>query len=229
MKIILLPILIYLAISGGRLFYLMTYRELAPETIKSANLGSGKNIKYVVAGDSTTAGVGASTSEDAYPYQIATELSKNYSVAYRNVAVSGAKTQDLLDKQLPQIIAENPDLVTISIGPNDATHFLSNQKTIENFRKIISELNQKTHAKIYITNVATFKNTNIVLWPVPQLWERKSENLNQTINSLASGNAEIVDIHSVRADLSTDTFHPSSIGYKLWTAKFLEKIGSKPF
>lgn len=228
-KIILILLLIYLGISGGRLYYLMNYRQLHPETVKSAKLGDGKTIKYVAAGDSTAAGVGALTAEDAYPYQIAKELSKTYTVDYRNFGVSGAKTQDLLDKQLPQIIAENPDVVTISIGPNDATHFLSNQKTLDNFRKIISELNQKTHAKVYLTNVATFKHTNIVLWPVPQLWEQKSESLNETINTLGTGNVQIVDIHAVKADLSPDTFHPSSTGYRFWAAMFLDKIGNQPF
>src|ERR1700722_2970427 len=42
-------------------------------------------------------------------------------LAYANLAVRGRRIRNLLDDQLPQALAMNPDLVTVCIGMNDVT------------------------------------------------------------------------------------------------------------
>lgn len=80
-------------------------------------------IDYVALGDSYSSGTGTGTyietscytSKHAYPYQVATDIGANFSFK----ACSGAKTGDVLANQLGTLNS-GTDLVTISIGGNDA-------------------------------------------------------------------------------------------------------------
>ncbi|GIG65344.1 SGNH/GDSL hydrolase family protein [Phytomonospora endophytica] len=78
---------------------------------------------YVALGDSYSSGTGTGsyietgcyTSTHAYPYQLAQQIGANFSFK----ACSGARTGDVLNNQVSALNA-NTDLVTISIGGNDA-------------------------------------------------------------------------------------------------------------
>src|SRR5579859_460011 len=81
-----------------------------------------KPLLYVALGDSTAAGVGANRFEESYPYLIAQHLaSKSRYVHVINVAVSGARVDDVQATQLLKMRSLEPDLVTMTIGANDAT------------------------------------------------------------------------------------------------------------
>ena len=73
---------------------------------------------YVALGDSFTAGTGSEPGE-AWPERLAAGLrAHNPSLAYRNLAVEGATSAQVLE-QLPEAIELEPDLVTIVCGAND--------------------------------------------------------------------------------------------------------------
>ena len=81
--------------------------------------GSGRRLVWL--GDSTAAGVGASTSAGALPTQVADGLgAAGASVAV--LAVSGARVADVLADQVPKVAGLQPNLVLISVGANDTIH-----------------------------------------------------------------------------------------------------------
>jgi lysophospholipase L1-like esterase len=73
---------------------------------------------YVAMGDSFTAGTGSSPGR-CWADQLADRLGRRRpSFVYRNLAVEGARSDQVLD-QLPGAIALEPDLVTVVCGAND--------------------------------------------------------------------------------------------------------------
>ena len=73
---------------------------------------------YVALGDSFTAGTGCAAGE-AWPERLAAGLrAHNPSLAFRNLAVEGATSSEVLE-QLPEAIELEPDLVTVVCGAND--------------------------------------------------------------------------------------------------------------
>ena len=73
---------------------------------------------YVALGDSFTAGTGSNPG-DAWPERLAAGLrAHNPSIAFRNLAVEGATSAQVLE-QLPEAIELEPDLVTVVCGAND--------------------------------------------------------------------------------------------------------------
>jgi lysophospholipase L1-like esterase len=232
---ILAIIILYLLLELGIFYYKYNHLpNLTPPDQSTKTFGNGAELKYIAAGDSTAVGEGASSLEKTYPYQVANYFAKDHTVTYKNIAVVGYKTQDVLDKQVEQIIAFNPDVITISMGPNDATHLVSSSKVLQNYKTIIQKLEQGTTAKIYITDVANFNGANILPWFYIKLIEFRSSRQNSEILKLGDERVKIVNIHDFGWDqelykdrsktYAADHFHPNDLGYQNWTKAFLDKL-----
>lgn len=235
--IIILALLVgYIAFSYIRIIYYAHYSKNPQIVQKDFRFGSGPTVRYIAAGDSTAVGEGASSVEQTYTYQLVKELSKTNEVTHSNVAVRGAKTQDVINKQLSQIIEFSPDVVTISIGANDNTHLVSSDSIYENYQEMIERLLSETKAKIYITNIPNFTGATLLPRVAVAVLEHRSKSLNPKLLALenAPGNEriKIINIHDFGWDkfpdrsvtYSFDYFHPSDVGYKNWADAFLSKM-----
>lgn len=73
-----------------------------------------------------------------------------------NLGISGNQTKDLVDRLQSDFIDIQPDLVSIHIGINDTWHraaernWLGNDVFEAQYRKVLSEIKEKTNAKILI-------------------------------------------------------------------------------
>jgi acyl-CoA thioesterase I len=195
-------------------------------------LGAGPALKYVAAGDSTAAGEGASKLETAYAYQVALALTAHHQVEYKNVAVRGARTNDVINDQLSKIIAANPDVITLSIGANDFTHLANPTKTLANFKTILDALTQQTHAQIYVTDIPIVDQVTLLPYPYRKFLGYRIAKINPQIKSLETDRVHVVDIHefgwdqfgSVKETFAADGFHPNDVGYANWAAAFADKM-----
>ena len=80
------------------------------------------SLVYVALGDSTVEGIGATSRDRNYVSRLLDHLRAVYPNArVVNLGIGGATSADVLAGQLDQAVLLRPDLVTISIGPNDIT------------------------------------------------------------------------------------------------------------
>lgn len=234
--IVLAIFVAYAAFSYFKILYYIHYSKNPHIAQTDQTFGSGQPLRYIAAGDSTAVGIGASTLDNTYTVKIAEALSLNNNVIYKNIGVVGARTDDVINKQLSQIIEFNPDVVTISIGANDNTHLVSNDRIYENYQEIIKRLLSETKAKIYITNIPNFSGAQLLPQVAIVVLEHRSKSLNPKLLALENppGNdrVKIINIHDFGWDkfpdrsvtYSLDYFHPSDAGYQNWTNAFLSKI-----
>jgi lysophospholipase L1-like esterase len=76
-------------------------------------------IRYLALGDSFTAGTGNAPS-DAFPSRLALRWhAHGRPVTLKNVAVNGYTTQDVLEREIPEVARFHPTLVTLAVGAND--------------------------------------------------------------------------------------------------------------
>ena len=98
-----------------------TFAEFWRANNKTAVAGDGP--LWVVLGDSTAQGVGASSPLNGYVGQVMSALAARSSRPWRvlNLSRSGAQTWQVIDQQLPVLeeLGQKPDLVTCGIGSND--------------------------------------------------------------------------------------------------------------
>lgn len=222
----------YALFSYGRIVWIVKQGRNPGINQKDEHFGNGPALKYIAAGDSTAVGEGASSVEKTYTYRLAQHLAKDHAVSYKNIAVGGATTAAVITNQLDQIIVFQPDVVTISVGANDRTHFKSNEAIYNNYKKIINALTDKTSAKIYLTDIPNFSGAELL--PKPYIWllESKSKRLNPRLKELENDRVKIVNIHNfgwdqypdLQVTFSADNFHPNDEGYNNWTNAFLNKI-----
>jgi lysophospholipase L1-like esterase len=195
-------------------------------------LGQGQTLKLIVTGDSAGVGKGASKTENTFAYRIAQNLSETKRIEYRNIAVSGYKTADVINHQLSDIANYKPDIIVISISGNDATHLVSSNTILSNYRTIIKKLTNETTAKIYITNIPHFDDADVLPWFYRRLLEYRSDKINKQIVSLEESRVKIINIHDfgwenfsdLKKTYAADHFHPSDLGYENWANAFLDKI-----
>lgn len=185
-----------------------------------------QNQKYIALGDSLTVGVGSKSYEKTYPYIVAKKLSRMSSdVVLVNLGQPGARTIDVYKTQVPKVIAENPDYITLLIGVNDIHNFGSPDDFRINYQKIVDELIRTTHAKITLINIPYLGSDKLVL-PPHNFWiDWYTKEYNLQISKIAQEKGmRLVDLYAkTRNDFnnrpnaySSDLFHPSEEGYILW-------------
>lgn len=99
-------------------------------------------LRILVLGDSLTAGYGLSQ-QSAFPARLEAALKqRKHSVRVINAGVSGDTSMGGLTR-LDWALADQPDLVIIELGANDAMRGLSPQQTQQNLNSILYRLREK--------------------------------------------------------------------------------------
>lgn len=200
-------------------------------------------FRYVVIGDSTSVGQGAKNQADNFSCQYAREvlLKKYATVKIYNLAVSGAKTQDVLSKQAEAAIALDPDLIMMSIGANDVTGLTNAEDFRRTYTIVLQQLtrsigsNKEKNPKIVLLNIPAFSTSPLLWEPYKSMAHWQAGKFNEIIAAIAKSepNISVVDIYrGTEADFrrfpklnfSQDKFHPSSAGYGVWTRVIAQSL-----
>jgi acyl-CoA thioesterase I len=178
---------------------------------------------WVVLGDSTAQGLGASSPDGGYVGQVLAELRRRTGLPWRvlNLSVSGALTRDVLGVQLP-LTPAGADLVTCGIGVNDIL-YTSPARLFADLRALITAVPDRTV---------------LLDLPLPAgCWGflgRASvpyvTRINRTIHQAAATRGLPVAEVSAHfqppwpGKFSSDRFHPSQAGYHDWARALLASL-----
>ncbi|WP_301002519.1 SGNH/GDSL hydrolase family protein [Capsulimonas corticalis] len=186
---------------------------------------SGPPLTYLVLGDSTAAGQGGDY-RIGIAQSTARHLAETYRVTLINQAVSGATAADVVRDQLPRIRALKPDLVLISLGANDVTHFTTAESLRASLETIVTQiLADRPGARIVLT--ASPQMGSVPRFAQPLRWFAGTQTTR--INSvfvavirerrltLAPLAAKTGPIFARDPSLfAADQFHPNDRGYAVW-------------
>lgn len=182
---------------------------------------SSKDQLYIALGDSATQGVGAGTVSKGYVSLIATALATKSKTSVRtiNLSVSGARVQDVISDQLPQLKdypTDSKTIITLNIGGNDMRQF-DKEKFAKEMQTLFGQLPKQT----IIANVPYFGGGRY------RKYEPNVLQANKIIEQLADTYGfTIVPLYEVTRQkdslivYSADYFHPSNSGYRNWFEAF---------
>jgi len=227
---LLLPVAAYLFVAYYYMYQKIEAGALSvvdtkTEYLIKASVDKGVNLKYTALGDSLTAGIGASTYEESYPYLLAQEISNgSTNVILRDRAYPGARTGDLIENLLPTAINDQPDVATVLIGINDVMGNVSKVTFTENYTNILKRLKTETKARILTISIPYIGTDKLILPPYNSYFRHEIIEYNKIIRELAAANnVEYVDLYTQTENMfdneeffSRDLFHPSAKGYELW-------------
>jgi lysophospholipase L1-like esterase len=188
-------------------------------------------LRYVALGDSQTEGLWDGDDDSGligFADRLAAQLDSLYpGLLYANLAVRGRQIVDVLDTQLPQALAMNPDLISVCIGMNDATSPGQEfDAALDGLRDIYRRL-AESGATVLTT---TFPDVAKIV-PTGRLIATRILRINEVITSAAhEHNFRLVDLFSAPSmtapgTWSRDRMHASPQGHLLFTAAAAEALG----
>ena len=174
-------------------------------------------------GDSTAAGLGASTPAGSLPEQAAAALGRP--VRLTVLAHSGDRVADVLNRQVPRVAQAHPTVVFVSVGANDVTHLTSRGGFRRDYARMVSRL--PGGARLVLLGVPDMGAPPRLPQSLRALAGWRGRSLDDDIRGVAfrTARATYVDIggrtgpsfrsHPTRY-FAPDRFHPNDAGYGLW-------------
>jgi len=195
-------------------------------------------VMYVALGDSTVHGAGATSPANNYVSRLGQRLRSVYSAARLvNLGVNGASAADVLSSQLPRLVALRPDLVTLSVGPNDITRERTAQQYERDIEAILRTLSDRTWAVVVVNLIPDLTVTprfkgHTKEAALGQMVLRFNEVL---VRQAGAHSVEVVDLYEPSRRevprhpelISADGYHPSDYGYSRWAALMWQGIEAR--
>lgn len=220
----------YLVLHGPRILGQKKRLEAAVERLPDAELPwEGKldgpdPLRLLVIGDSTAAGTGAATQEEALPGSLARELHARTGrgVIWRAVGENGADTGQFLERHLTDALARPADLVFVSLGANDALHARSAGAFARDLRVLLETLSDRLpEARILMANLPIFVRFELLPEPLRSTLYRHSRNLERAAGRVVARDPRWMITDQVPPPygpdfFASDRFHPSASGYADW-------------
>lgn len=189
----------------------------------SGTVAGDDPLRILVFGDSTAAGVGAETQDDALPGNLARTLAERYhrGVVWRAVGENGATTRILLERYLEDALAEPADLVFLSIGANDSLGIRSRTAYTRDLGRLLRALlDANPGVTVLVSSMPGFNQFELLpeplrgrLWRHSQALEQAGRSVTQTLDRVAMSSPAPSYTDGFFA---TDLFHPGPKGYREW-------------
>jgi lysophospholipase L1-like esterase len=184
-------------------------------------------VLYVALGDSTVEGIGATGPDTTYVARLHARLRAVYPRAtVANLGVGGATSADVVQGQLERATLLRPQLVTLSIGPNDITGHVPLPEYERQVETIFRRLAGETGAVVVVTLLPDLAVTPRFRGrPAAPTVGELTVRFNASLARLARRyGIEIVDLYEPsRAEvprrpelIAADGYHPSDEGYARW-------------
>ena len=193
-------------------------------------------LKYVALGDSTAFGLGASNPTENYVMRLLARLRVEYPLAtVVNRGECMATAADVLAHQIPDAILDRPDLVTLSVGPNDLRQGRSPQEFARRVEVILERLERETEAAVIVNRLPDMALCPRFREPERSLVAAMTRHYNHALQHVSdSFGIELVDIgladypEALRTRLfSEDGYHPSDDGYAAWATALWAALREK--
>ena len=190
---------------------------------------SGNGRRVVWLGDSTAAGVGASSAAGALPSQVADGLD---GVSVSVVAVSGARVADVLADQVPKVAGLHPDLILISVGANDTIHLTGRGTFHQTYEQLVRAL--PAGVPVVLLGVPDMGAIPRFAQPLRAISGWRGRHIDAEVRQVAASTGAVyADIagptgpafrHDPGRYFAADDFHPSDAGYGLWADAVLKVL-----
>jgi len=192
-------------------------------------VGGEPPLRTVWLGDSTAAGVGASSADGVVGRQAARRLGR--AVDVRVLASSGGRIADVVADQLPQVTAD-VQVVFVSVGANDATHLTGLDTFTLSYRELLAGL--PASACVVVLGVPDLGSAPRLAQPLRAVAGWRGRLIDRRVRQLAQDSgATFVDIAGAtgpafrrnRSLFSRDGYHPNDAGYGLWAGAVTSALG----
>jgi acyl-CoA thioesterase-1 len=202
------------------------------------SLPSGRRtpLVYVALGDSTVYGLGASSQNTNYVSRLFASLQWEYPAArLTNLGTCLASAADVLAEQVPNAILLQPQLVTLSVGPNDLRQGRGPDDFGRRVEVILERLDRETDAAVILNALPDLASAPRFRQHERSMVAAITRHYNHALRHVADGfGVDLVDLEiGDRAEselhrlFSEDGYHPSDAGYAAWANVLWEAVRAR--
>jgi lysophospholipase L1-like esterase len=223
--ILLLIFFLYLILQAIYSFYYIRKANILNKTtfVGKRLVGSEEKpiFKLFIAGDSISAGVGASKIETSVAGRLAEHLSAKYRVQVENIGIVGEQIENLKSRKLPE---ENQNLIILIISSNDLFHFTNLKEFEVDANTVIGRYSKLTNKLVLIGpgNIAEPAVIPLILKPIyawkgPKYSQALSRAVKNCDNCFYVNPLEPPEsLPNYGNTYAGDNFHPNDEGHRYW-------------
>lgn len=192
--------------------------------------GPGPALRMVWLGDSSAAGAGASHPDACLPRRVAALLDRP--VDLHVLAISGKQVHHVVEEQLPQLAALEPDVVILSIGTNDVLWRTPRAAFRASSDAVAAGI---PDGALFVSLGSTdYASSPKFLQPLRSIavWYQRELDAQARASTEAAGGA-FVDVaarvgpemkRDPQGTFCIDRFHPNDRGYDLWAGAVVDVL-----
>lgn len=186
--------------------------------------GPGDPVELIVLGESTVAGIGVQTYDQALASQTARAFGKiiNRCVRWRAVGRTGMMAGDLDAGFLKEAVSSRADIIMISLGVNDVLHMHSPRRYTRDLCVLIAEVRRIFgDIPIMLAGIAPVGCFPAIPQPLRYILGLRARVLDRAAAVLSHSLKKVyhcpgfTPLDIIRASFASDGFHPNLFGYSL--------------
>jgi lysophospholipase L1-like esterase len=227
-RIVLMPVLI------GQALILRRRIVKLPEArgAHSGSVGFGPDLRLLVLGDSSAAGVGVESHDEGLLGHILAGLQSDYTVHFDLVAETGARTQDALGWMHARPTLHY-DVVVSALGVNDVTKRTTLRRFLALQRQLVSHLRNERRAQlVVVSGLPPVGDFPALPQPLRWILGQQAVRFDRALRTQFDGQHGITlldfDMQLHDGVMSADGFHPNGEVYAHWAAQALDAIKAHP-
>lgn len=191
-------------------------------------IGNGPPLRLLIVGDSSAAGVGADTQDEALAGHVTRNLATSHSVDWVLFAKTGATTASTLAR-LRQLPVNDFDLAIVVLGVNDVTRFVGLHKWLKLQDALTQRLRNDYGAKhIFVSALPPLGQFPLLPNPLAWVLGCHSDRLDKAQQQRCAIEPDLhylpIDLNLDVSAMARDGFHPGPAVYAAWGKTMAEAI-----
>lgn len=179
-------------------------------------------------GDSSAAGVGVDSQNEALSGQLVSALSSHFQVSWQLEAKTGDTTKAALQR-LKQIPEEQYDAVVQALGVNDVTSGITSSLWMLRQRQLHQLCRDRFHPRrIYLSGLPPMRHFPLLSWQMRLVLGGEAERFDRLLQNYAATTSDLTHIAFDQplepAMMAPDGFHPGAEVYRLWAEALAAQI-----
>ena len=213
---VLVPQALWVALRASRL----------PEAAgpRAGIVGQGPDLRLLILGDSSAAGVGAATQGEALAGHLVARLAQSWRVEWRVEAVSGATTVSVLKG----FVAHPADAVVVSLGVNDVKNGVSARAWEARNTRLLARLRAECGARVVaVAGVPPLGDFPVLPQPLRRVLGARAVRFDGLLQRVCAAQGAVhvgFDFPMDVADMAPDGFHAGPRIYAAWASHVVNAL-----
>ncbi|MEM7709600.1 MAG: SGNH/GDSL hydrolase family protein [Pseudomonadota bacterium] len=195
---------------------------------RSGRAGDGPTLRLLIAGDSSAAGVGVATQDDALAGRLVAKLATKADVDWSLAARSGATSAGTLAR-LAALPAQPVDALVIAVGVNDVKNGVTARTWMRNVNALLDLAEARFGApRIYVSGLPPVGDFPLLPDPLRRILGKRARGFDARVARIAADRARVrhipLRLAMEASDMAPDGFHPGPAIYAGWAGLLAEAI-----